>query len=68
MEKAMTTREEFQIPEPGAPKVAAFLQELTDLSRKHKIALNGYPTMFVMEPEDMGTEYVCDDDSIVSFG
>lgn len=56
----------YMIPTPGP--AAAFLRDLTELSRKHKIALSGEPILFEMEPEDMATEYRCDDDSIVSFG
>lgn len=51
-------------PEPAA----SFLRDLTELSRKHKIALNGEPVLFEMEPVDMSLEYRSDDDSVVSFG
>lgn len=49
-------------------KLAAFLRELTELSRKHGLGLDGAPTVFVMEPEDQDRDYRCDDDSIMSFG
>lgn len=65
MEKDMTTKT-YMIPNP--PAVTAFLSDLTELSRKHKIALSGDAAMFEMEPEDMDTEYRADDDSIISFG
>jgi hypothetical protein len=59
-------RNTFMIPNPKP--VADFLHDLTELSRKHKIALSGDPILFVMEPVDMQLEYRADDDSVVSFG
>lgn len=56
----------YMIPNP--PAVAAFLRDLTELSRKHKIAMSGEPILFEMEPVDMSLEYRADDDSVVSFG
>lgn len=53
---------------PNPPAVSTFLRDLTELSRKHKIALSGNATMFEMEPEDMDTEYRADDESVISFG
>jgi hypothetical protein len=42
----------------------AFLSELTDLCRKHRIGITGSPELFVMEaPEDDALEYGADADS-----
>lgn len=56
----------YMIPNP--PSVSAFLRDLTDLSRKHKIGLSGSPNLFEMEGDDFSVEYAADDDSVVTFG
>lgn len=59
-------RNTFMTPTPEP--AAAFLRDLTELSRKHRIALSGDPVLFEMEPVDMSLKYRADDDSVVSFG
>lgn len=61
-------RNNFMIPELEAPRVSDFLRELGDLSRKYKLALNGDPIVFEMEPEDMGGVYRLNTDGFLIFG
>lgn len=49
-------------------KVADFLRDLTELSRKHRLALAGEPILFEMEREDFDTEYLDHPDGTVTFG
>jgi hypothetical protein len=49
-------------------KLAAFLRELGELSRKYGMAIGDPTTVFIMEPEDYQTEYKCDAESVLSFG
>jgi hypothetical protein len=46
----------------------AFLRDLSDLSRRHGIAITGSPTLFVMERDDHQYDYRANDDSVLSFG
>lgn len=45
----------------------AFLVELSALSRKHGIGINGQGTLFLMERTDMQLSYTIDKDSSLSF-
>ena len=45
-----------------------FLNELTELSSKHGIAITGEPVLFVMEPEDRQFSYRMDEQSRVTLG
>lgn len=51
----------------GELKAAEFLLELTELSRRHRLALTGSPVMFEMEPEDMGGKYWANSESVLEF-
>ena len=50
------------------PGLEEFLFELTELSRKYHLAINGEPDLFVMEVEDYEIVYFCDDDSRLCIG
>ena len=50
------------------PSLEEFLFELTELSRKYHLAINGEPDLFVMEVEDYEIVYFCDDDSRLCIG
>ena len=52
----------------AADAVAHFLRDLSDLSRRHGLALTGDITLFVMEPDDFGLSYQADAESAVSLG
>jgi len=51
----------------SAPDTAAFLQEMTELSRRHSLGLTGSITLFVMEPDDFERTYTSDNESRVQF-
>jgi hypothetical protein len=43
-------------------EMKAFLSDLTEVSRKHNIGIDSGPMLFIMELEDAGLAYVCDDE------
>jgi hypothetical protein len=49
-------------------KTQAFLTELTELSRKHGVAIGGEPVLFLMDWEDRASAYAIDDESKLSLG
>ncbi len=49
-------------------RTQAFLNEITELSIKHGIAITGDPVLFVMEHEDYNSRYKADRDSKLIFG
>jgi hypothetical protein len=46
----------------------AFLDELTALSRKHRVGITGKPVLFIMEWEDDSSSYSIDSESNLRFG
>lgn len=48
-------------------KLAAFLDELTTLSRKHGYGINRTGELYELELEDAERRYRCDDDSRINF-
>lgn len=48
-------------------KIQAFLDELTELSHKHGLAINPDGDLFELEPDDTERKYHCDEDSKVDF-
>jgi len=44
-----------------------FLQELTELSRKHKIGIAGNPVLFCLEEEDLNRAYSSDAESALVY-
>lgn len=44
-----------------------FAQELTTLSKKHRIGIAGEPVLFVMEPDDDSRRYSVDGESCLAF-
>jgi hypothetical protein len=47
--------------------IDAFLSDLTELSRKHKIGIAVPAELFVMEDEDLDLAYLCDADGKLTF-
>lgn len=46
----------------------AFARELSDLCRKHGVAINGNPELFFMERDDYQLDYAVDGESRLWFG
>lgn len=44
-----------------------FLQELTELSRKHKIGIAGNPVLFCLQEEDLNRAYSSDAESALVY-
>jgi hypothetical protein len=45
----------------------AFLSELSDLCRKHRLGITGHAELFMMEPDDAALHYVVDGESRLHF-
>lgn len=56
------------IPEPGAPKTRDFMSDLTKITRKYGIVIDGDFQLVELSPRDKQNSYSCDDDSVVTFG
>jgi len=46
----------------------AFLIELSNLCRKHRVGISGQPIIYVLEPEDFGFDYSIDAESRLCLG
>jgi hypothetical protein len=44
-----------------------FLAEMTALSQKYRLGIAGEASVFIMEWDDDGRKYACDDDGKLSF-
>lgn len=56
------------IPEPGSPKTINFLSDLTKISRKYGISIDGDFQLVELRAADRSNVYSCDDDSRATFG
>ncbi len=56
------------IPEPGAPKTVNFLSDLTKITRKYGVAIDGDFQLVELKAADRQSVYSVDDDSRATLG
>ncbi|HKT20400.1 MAG TPA: hypothetical protein VJR47_20260 [Stellaceae bacterium] len=59
---------ETQIVRPQSKDIEDFLNDLTEISRKHGIVIGGRPILCFMERIEYQTIYRIDDDNLLSLG
>lgn len=66
-ESAVKTQKESPKPWVLSDVEASFLSELTSLSQKYRLGIAGDPYLFLMEWDDNGRTYSCDNESHLAF-